>query len=322
MNQMVAMLQQPGFWAGALALATPLLFGVLGTIVCERAGIRNYGIEGIFVAGALAGFAALHMGAGPWTGVLIAALAGAAFGLVHGILTAPFGLSQPLTGIAITLLATSLSYAAFRLMVPEAAALAPVKGFAPINPAWFAALPYVGEGLAQFAAKLTPLSYLAFILVLVIGHVLRRTPLGVVLRACGDNPAALTVQGRSVHAMRIGADLAGAALMGIGGACLTLAATQAFGAGIAGGRGWLCLALVICARWRLGMAFLMTLLLGAVEAYEIDLRRDIPGIPLSELLPLLPFVLVIVALALFGRRHYPPAALLVPYAKRRRDRDA
>ena len=322
MNQMFAMLQQPGFWAGALALATPLLFGVLGTIVSERAGVRNYGIEGIFVAGALAGFAAVHLGASPWTGVLIAALVGAVFGLGHGVLTGPFGLSQPLTGIAIMLLAANLSYAVFRLVVPEAAALLPVKGFAPINPAWFAALPYVGEGLAQFAAKLTPLSYLAFMLVFVVGYVLRRTPLGVALRVCSDNPAALTVQGRSVHAMRIGADLAGAALMGTGGACLTLAASQVFSAGMVGGRGWLCLALVICARWRLSVSLLITLILGAVEAYEIDLRRHIPGIPLGDLLPILPFVLVIVALALFARRHYPPPALLVPYAKGRRDRDA
>jgi simple sugar transport system permease protein len=165
------------------------------------------------------------------------------------------------------------------------------------------------------------LSYLAFILVVVVGFVLYRTPLGVALRACGDNPAALTVQGRSVHAVRIGADMAGAALMAIGGACLTLAAARVFSAGMVGGRGWLCLALVICARWRLSVAVPSTLFLGAIDAYEGELRPQIAGMPLGDLLPILPFVLVIVALALFGRRHYAPAALLVPYAKGRRDRD-
>ena len=68
-----------------LRIATPLIFGTLGVLLCERAGVLNLGIEGIMVAGALTGWLAVYLGAGLWTGVLVAALTGAAFGLLHGV---------------------------------------------------------------------------------------------------------------------------------------------------------------------------------------------------------------------------------------------
>ena len=52
------------FWAAALRIATPLMFGVLGALICERAGVLNLGIEGIFTAGAMAGWMAVYLGRG------------------------------------------------------------------------------------------------------------------------------------------------------------------------------------------------------------------------------------------------------------------
>ena len=41
------------------------------------------------------------------------------FGFLHGILTCPLALSQHVTGLGITLLGTSFSYYAFRLLLPD-----------------------------------------------------------------------------------------------------------------------------------------------------------------------------------------------------------
>ena len=79
------------FWVAVLRIATPLIFGTLGVLLCERAGVLNLGIEGIMVAGAFTGWLAVYHGAGLWTGVLVAALTGAAFGLLHALLTVPLG---------------------------------------------------------------------------------------------------------------------------------------------------------------------------------------------------------------------------------------
>ena len=89
------------------AISTPLIFGVLGALLCEKSGVLNLGIEGIFVAGAMSGWLAVWLGAGLIGGVVVAGLAGAFFGLIHAILTVPLGLSQHVSGLGVTLFATS-----------------------------------------------------------------------------------------------------------------------------------------------------------------------------------------------------------------------
>ena len=98
------------FWAAAIRIASPLIFATLGELICERAGVLNLGIEGIMVAGAFAGWMAVYSGTGLWTGVCVAMLVGMLFGLLHSTLTVPFGLSQHVVGLGITLLATSSTY--------------------------------------------------------------------------------------------------------------------------------------------------------------------------------------------------------------------
>src|SRR4029453_19119371 len=73
------------FWAAAIRIATPLLLGTLGELICERAGVLNLGIEGIMTAGAMTGWMAVYQGADLWTGVAVAAGVGMAFGLLHAL---------------------------------------------------------------------------------------------------------------------------------------------------------------------------------------------------------------------------------------------
>jgi len=107
------------FWVAVLRIATPLIFGTLGVLLCERAGVLNLGIEGIMVAGAFAGWLTVHAGGSLWLGVLVAALTGMAFGLLHALLTVTLALSQHVSGLGITLLATSLASYAYRVSFPK-----------------------------------------------------------------------------------------------------------------------------------------------------------------------------------------------------------
>ena len=52
------------FWVAVLRIATPLVLGTLGVLLCERAGVLNLGIEGIMVAGAFAGWLTVYAGGG------------------------------------------------------------------------------------------------------------------------------------------------------------------------------------------------------------------------------------------------------------------
>ena len=100
----------------------------------------------------------------------------------------------------------------------------------------------------------TPLTLLALVSVPVLAWVLYRTPLGLAVRMVGENPGAAEGQGIDVIAVRIGAVVAGSALMGVGGAFLTLSAFNAFFFNMVNGRGWICVALVVFASWRPGKA--------------------------------------------------------------------
>ena len=137
------------FWAASLRIATPLIFGVLGALLCERAGVLNLGIEGIFVVGAMCGWLAVWLGAGLWGGVLVAALAGAFFGLLHAILTVPLGLSQHVSGLGITLFATSVSYFSYRTALPNVSSPPRIEPFQPLDFPVLADLPFFGTVLFQ-----------------------------------------------------------------------------------------------------------------------------------------------------------------------------
>jgi simple sugar transport system permease protein len=299
------------FWAAALRIATPLVFGTLGELISERSGVLNLGIEGIFTAGAMSGWLAVYLGADLWTGVLVAALVGAAFGLLHAALTVPLGLSQHVTGLGITLLATSASYFTYRIVLPNVSTPPRIEPFRPVEIPVLSDLPFVGPALFQH----TPLTYLAVLLVGLVAYVLARTPLGLALRAVGENPAAVEAQGLSVTGLRIGAVVAGSALMGIGGAFLTLSAFNAFFFEMVAGRGWICIALVVFASWAPGKALLGAILFGAFDAFQVRLQQTLgAGIPYQVFL-MLPYALSIAALIVMSRRAAYPAALMVPYVK-------
>jgi len=299
------------FWAAALRIATPLIFGTLGELICERSGVLNLGIEGIFTAGAMSGWLAVYLGADLWTGVLVAALVGAAFGLLHAALTVPLGLSQHVTGLGITLLATSASYYTYRIVLPDVSTPPRIQPFQPVDIPVLSDLPFLGPAL--FGQ--TPLTYLAIALVGIVAYVLTRTPLGLALRAVGENPAAVEAQGLSVTGLRIGAVVAGSALMGIGGAFLTLSAFNAFFFEMVAGRGWICIALVVFASWAPGKALFGAVLFGAFDAFQVRLQQTVgAGVP-YQLFLMLPYALSIAALVIMSRRAAYPAALMVPYVK-------
>lgn len=299
------------FWVAAIRIASPLIFATMGELICERAGVLNLGIEGIMVAGAFAGWVTVYAGGDLWFGVLVAALAGAAFGLLHATLTVPLGLSQHVVGIGITLLATSLTYFTYRIVLPEVTSPPKIEAFQPLPIPVLSDIPVVGPAL--FAQ--TPLTYLAFVVVALTAWILYRTPLGLAVRAAGENPAAVEAQGISVAVIRIGAVMAGSALMAIGGAFLTMSAFNSFFFEMINGRGWICIALVVFGSWRPGKALLGAILFAAFDAYQIRLQQLTGGAIPYQIFLMMPYVLSILALILVARRATYPKALMIPYQK-------
>jgi general nucleoside transport system permease protein len=308
MTETLDLLLSAPFWVAVLRMATPLILGTLGVLLCERAGVLNLGIEGIMVAGAFIGWLAVYLGAPLWLGVAAAAAAGAALGLLHGLLTVTLSLSQHVSGLGITLLATSLSSYAYRVSFPKVDKPPTVTPFAPME--WLQ---------VPVLSAQTPLTLLALALVPLTAWVLYRTPLGLAVRMVGENPAAAEGQGLNVAGLRIGAIAAGSALMGVAGAFLTLAAFNAFFFDMVNGRGWVCVALVVFASWRPGKALLGALLFAFFDALQLRLQQAGGGalgveLPYQAYL-MLPYAMAIVALVVMARRAAYPQALMKPYRK-------
>lgn len=300
--ELIEILLSASFWAAVLRIASPLIFATMGELICERAGVLNLGIEGIMVAGAFAGWIAVYAGMPLWGGVAMAFLCGVAFGALHGTLTVPFGLSQHVVGLGITLLATSATYFAYRVALPEVSSPPRIEAFEPTG--W------------AILGEQTLLTWAALALVPLVALVLYRTPLGLALRAVGENPAAVEAQGLPVHGLRLGAVMVGSGLMAVGGAFLTLSAFNSFFFEMVNGRGWICIALVVFGAWMPGRALLGALLFAAFDAFQIRLQQTDLGAGLPyQLFLALPYLLSILALVAMSRRADVPAALMLPYNK-------
>lgn len=303
-----------GLVAATLRVATPLILATIGEIYTERSGVLNLGIEGIMFLGAFVGFAVAAQASNAgiasylWLGVLCAMLAGIIMAGLMGLLAVTLGVNQHVAGLGITLLCTGLSLFAFRMIFGENQVLPKVTPFSQFS--IFGDWPVLGPIFTQYG-----LTYIAFLgLIPLAWWLLYHSNWGLQLRAVGENPEAADASGINVFRVRYLALMAGGALMALGGAFLSLAQLGAFSPGIIAGRGWVCIALVIFARWDPLRAMGGALLFGGV--FALQLRLQTLGLELPfELFLALPYLVTIAALALAGRHTAYPGAYLKPYRR-------
>jgi simple sugar transport system permease protein len=289
--------------------ATPLVYGTVGETYTERAGVLNLGIEGTMYAGAFAGFAVAYQTGDPWLGLLGAIAVGILAGAIMAFLTVTLGANQHVSGLGLTIVLIGLSEFANRLLF-AGTTLDRIEPMPLLDP-------FEGLGDLGAVANQYGLTYLAFFLVVPVAWwVLGRTPLGLSIRAVGENPEAADVAGIDVFRIRYVALMIGGALMAVGGAFLTLAVLGSFSLDIIAGRGWVCIALVIFGRWRIFRGVLGALVFAAVFSLGLRLRitPGFEGVP-NEIMLALPYVVVIVALALSGRNVPYPGAYLKAYRR-------
>ncbi len=289
--------------SATLTIATPLVWAGIGEAVVERTGVLNLGIEGTMYLGAFTGFIVALRAGSPWLGLLAAIASGVLAGLVMGLLTVTLGLNQHVSGIGLTLLLIASCEFTFRLLYTGQRPTLPHK-----FQVWLADVPVLDQHW---------LTYVAF-LVLAPGSwwVLRSTGMGYRVHAVGESFEAADVAGISVSTTRYVALMVGGAFMAVGGAFLTLAVLGSFALDIISGRGWVCIALVIFARWRVWPVVYGALIFAVTDALQLQLAitSAFSSVP-RELMLALPYLAVISALAVWGRRVHYPASYLKAYRR-------
>jgi len=300
--------------AGAILAGIPLMFAALGELVSQRAGVLNIGLEGMMLMGAYAGFVAAYHGSSEWLGFGAGILAGAGVSLLMVLFCVRWGLDQIVVGIAITLTCEGATALIFE---SEFAESRPTLGATDkVAVPWLSDLPVIGgKGESNGSVFTQPLVvYLGLVLAVLVAWMLRRTHMGLNVRAAGDAPGALDAAGVSVFTTRTWAVLFAGAMAGLGGAYLSIVAAGLFQDTVVGGRGFIAIVLAMLARGRPLWAVAGAMLFGA--SLSIADWAQVAQINIStDFVFMLPFLLVLLVLVLFGRRAYLPAALALPYER-------
>jgi len=299
-----------GLIGAMMRMATPIIFATLGEILAERSGVLNLGIEGIMLMGAMTGFLVSISTGSLWFGVFMAALVGMALGMLMAFLSVHLGLSQHVSGLGITLFAAGLAMFIYRLHFGSPTVPPTVKPFQQIAIPWLSEIPVIGPGLF----KQYSLTYIAWLLVPALSILLYKTNVGLKIRTVGENPIVADTVGVNVALTRTLCLVVGGALMGVGGAFLTLAHQNMFLIDVIGGRGWVAIAMVIFGNWDPVKGTLGALIFGCLDGLQLRLQGL--GFKLSfHVFLMIPYLLTIVALVSVSRKASVPAGLLKPYRR-------
>lgn len=298
-----------GMLSSAVLNGTPIAFGALSGVMCERVAVINIGIEGMLLTGAFVG-AVVGSLAGAWWGILAAVASGALLALLLAVLAIRYRVDQIIGGTVINILALGLtSFLSAQYLVRN-----PSLNTPPILRPWSVPLlgdiPVVGPVLFRQNAFV----YALYVLVAVLAYGLFRTRWGLRARAVGEHPKAADTLGINVYRTRYVNVVLGGMIAGLGGAFFTLGSVGAFNENMTGGRGFIGLAAMIFGRWHPVGALGAALVFGFADAAQVKLAILDTGIP-SEFLLMAPYVVTIVVVAGIVGRARGPAADGQPYVK-------
>jgi general nucleoside transport system permease protein len=297
-----------GTMSATLGLAVPIGMAAMGGLWSERSGVVNIGLEGMMVFGTWGAAFGSYFSGSPWLGLLAGVIAGALGGLLHAVATVTFGVDHIVSGVAINILAPGVTrYLSDLLFTHEAGGGATQSPQLPDFPTW--SVPGVGGPLGDLekhhwflisdlagiigglVTNLSVITILAVVLFVGSWWLLWRTPFGLRLRSCGENPTAAESLGVNVYKYKYAAVAVSGGLAGLGGAFLALVTSHTYLEGQTGGRGYIGLAAMIFGNWRPGGLAMGAGLFGYSDA--LQLRNG--GTTVHALLLLL--VILLVALA-------------------------
>lgn len=298
-------------FSGAILLAVPLVFGALGGVIGERAGVVNIAIEAQLLASAFTAAIAASITDSPIVGLIAAILAGALVALVLGVFTITYRVEQVIVGVVLNVLVIGLtSFFYSQVLVPEAQTLNSTTRFRPLAIPVLSEIPILGPAVFRQSV----LVYLMYLVVPLVWFALFRTKWGLRVRAVGEHPKAADTVGIRVERTRYIAVLIAGAVVGLGGAYYTVVSVSSFGKEMTAGAGFIALAAVIFGKWDPLRATLAALLFGFASNLEGAL--SVVGAPVpSQFMLMLPYVVTLLAVAGLVGRSRAPAADGVPYVK-------
>lgn len=305
MMQFIDLLSSQSFWFTVIKLSTPILFAAMGAHIALKAGLINIGLEGIMLVGAFVGIwisGGLHqLGVGDTLALLVSFVIIIMVGLASGLFIGYFHLKMDsdigITGLAFNMIASGLTVFSLFALTGDKGASYTYKSltFPYLDIPVIKDIPYIGNILSGHNL----ITYLAFILLLVLNFVMAKTTIGLRIKATGENPHAVQSIGISVVKIQLSTMAISGGFAAIGGAFLSMAYVPYFIPEMTAGRGFIALTANTMGVTPIGL-MLVSVMFGFADALGISLQifSKIP----TQFIGMLPYVITIVALVISSYR--------------------
>jgi ABC-type uncharacterized transport system permease subunit len=285
------------FGYSVIRVTTPILFAALGSLIADKAGVINIALEGTMLVSALTGVVISAFTHSAWTGLLVAMIAGGLVGLLLAYFSLNLKTDIVLSGIAINLMASGGTVFLLYLIAKDRGISSSLKS--EILP--MIKLPIIDQipVIGAIFSNHNVLTYASILAVLIVYIFLYKTPLGLKVRAVGENPDAADSVGISVIRVQYFALITSGVLAGMGGAYMSMGYVSWFAKNMTAGRGFIALAAEAMGGASPVGTFLTSLLFGFADALSNNLQSlSVP----AEFVQTIPYVATIIGLAIYASR--------------------
>ena len=294
----------------AIAYTVPMLITALGALYCERSGIVNIGLDGFMIVGSFAGaltiskLQAAGVNSALWIGLLVAAIVGALFSLLHAFASINLNADQVISGTAINMMAGALTVFLAR-NITGSGNIRITLGFLPKSIPVLKDIPVIGPLLFT---KTYATTWLVLAILIISAFLLYKTSFGLRLRSCGENPQASQAAGINVMRTRYMGVIISGALAALGGCIILVTYSGEFNGSVAG-LGFLALAALIFGQWRPLGILASTFFFGFAStlANVAQVIPELASIPLV-VLKVFPYIVTLIALIIFSKSSQAPKA--------------
>ncbi len=322
------------FFPRAVMQGIPLLFGGTGEIITEKSGNLNLGIPGIMYVGGICGVigaflyeqsaAEINSFLAIMIPLLSCLLGSLLMGLLYCFLTVTLRANQNVTGLAMTTFGIGIGNFFGGSLIKLTNAEVPSIALSATSKVFSRSLPFA-DSLGWFGKMFLSygfLAYLAVIIAFVTSYVIKKTRIGLNLRAVGESPATADAAGINVNRYKYIATCVGSMIAGLGGLYYVMDyACGVWSNDAFGDRGWLAIALVIFSVWRPNLAIIASILFGGLYIVYLYIPAGMQ-LYMMELYKMLPYIVTIIVLVVVSmrknRQNEPPASLGLAYFREER----
>ena len=311
-----------------MAFTLPLFIMAIGGIYSERSGVTNLALEGLSGMGAFVGALAAYIltqqfGAPSqvpyYLSFVFAVIGGALFALVHALICIRCKANQVISGVVINILAEAVTI--FLVKTINRGVFGKPSDKIDLGASIRFTVPGISKipVLGAFFTRVYPFEVIIILIAVVVWYLLYKTPLGMHIRACGDNPHAVDAAGMDVARIRYFAVMMSGALSGIAGMAFAYSISAKFSSGFFVGYGYLSIAALIFGNWTILPTLGACLVFGMAKSagYQLVMYLGYPS-AYQDLVMILPYVLTLLLLIFLSKHNHAPRALGEVYDKSKR----